>query len=113
VRGDRIVPLDELLCEESTQAHDYLRRLGSHLAYDGIVVHREVRFGDPLTETLAAVERHGVQAVVLAGHEPRRSLFRATWGHRLLAQAIVPVVVLPHSSAPPPRARLQYGGAPV
>ncbi|HZS00151.1 MAG TPA: universal stress protein [Chloroflexota bacterium] len=113
-RGDRIVHLDELMREEYAQCHDYLVRLGSHLAYNGIVVQREVRFGELLTETLAVARQHSVQAIVLTGQEqPRRSLFRANWVHQLLASAEVPVLVMPQSVPASPRTGLRYRSVPV
>jgi nucleotide-binding universal stress UspA family protein len=113
-RADRIVPLDELMREAYAHWQDYLRRLGSHLAYNGIVVHREVRFGNVLDETLVAARRYAVEAIVVAGQEaPRREFLRTNWIHQLLAQAVVPVLVVPANSPAKPRPGLQYRGVPA
>jgi hypothetical protein len=113
-RGDQIVHLDELMREEYAHCRDYLVRLGSHLAYDGIIVQREVRFGELVTETLSVARQHGVQAIVLTGPEqPRRSLFRTSWVHQLLAAAELPVLVMPQSCAASPRTGLRYRSVPV
>src|SRR5207248_433657 len=62
---DRVVYIDELIQQERALWLDYLARQASHLAYNGIVVHRTVRFGDPLAEVLTAVERHGMHMIAL------------------------------------------------
>ena len=51
---DRVIYLDELIRQEQATWHDYLVRQGNQLAYDGVVVHRTVRFGDPMVESLRA-----------------------------------------------------------
>lgn len=96
-RGDRVVYLDELVLEERARWQDYLRRCGSSLAYDGVVVRREVRFGEPVQETLAAAHERRVPLIALA--EPPQSwlahLVRPNLTRRLLAQTAVPVLVIP------------------
>src|SRR5690349_16743668 len=62
---DRVMYLDELVQQERAAWLDYLLRQGSQLAYDGVVVRREVRFGDPVAESLAAAERHAVQLIAV------------------------------------------------
>jgi nucleotide-binding universal stress UspA family protein len=114
-RGDRLVYLDELLREEEAEWHAYLIRQGSQLAYDGVVVRREVQFGDPLAETLAAARRHAVQLIALAA--PPQSgvqrILRPSLAHQLLAQSAVPVLVVPTWRPPQGSPVLRYRDAPV
>jgi nucleotide-binding universal stress UspA family protein len=95
--GDRMIYLDELRLQERAHWLDYLARQGSHLAYDGMIVQREVRFGDPLAETLAAVARQAMHLIVVTAAPqawPER-LLRPSLARRLLAQAPIPVLTLP------------------
>ncbi|HEY7066735.1 MAG TPA: universal stress protein [Chloroflexota bacterium] len=95
--GDRLIYLDELRLQERAHWLDYLTREASHLAYDGIVVQREVRFGDPLAETLAAAERHAMQLIVLAARPQTwlERLWRPHLAQQLLAHAAIPVLTVP------------------
>jgi nucleotide-binding universal stress UspA family protein len=95
--GDRLLYLDELRVQERAHWLDYLVRHGSHLAYDGMVVQREVRFGDPLAETLASAERHAMQLIVLAARPQRwlARMWRPNLAQQLLAHAVVPVLTVP------------------
>jgi hypothetical protein len=85
---------------------------GSPLAYDGVVVRREVRFGDPVAESLAAAERHTVQLIALVGQPQSwlRRLVRPTLAEQLLARSRVPVLVVPPVSYPATRLVLRYSG---
>ena len=58
--------LDDLLRIEQATWRDYLLHHGSALAYDGIVVRREVRFGALLDETVAAADRHAAHLIALS-----------------------------------------------
>ena len=95
--SERRVCLDELLVQERAHWLDYLRRHGSQLAFDGIVVQREVRFGDPVAETLAAAERAAIELIAVAAHpQPWLArLLRPSFAQRLLARAAVPVLTVP------------------
>lgn len=95
--GDRLLYLDELRTQERAHWLDYLARHGSHLAYDGVVVQREVRFGDPLHEALATAERQAMQLIVLAARPQAwlDRLWRPNLAQRLLSQAAVPVLTVP------------------
>jgi nucleotide-binding universal stress UspA family protein len=107
---EREVYLDELLREEQAIWQDYLARQASQLAYDGVVVRREVRFGDPLAETLAAAERHAVHLIALAAR-PQQAVQRAlrpNLAQQLLAQSAVPVLAVPAWPASEHGAVFQY-----
>jgi hypothetical protein len=91
------VPLDEVLRQELAAWHDYLAHLGSQLAYDGIIVKREVRFGDALGETLAVARRHATHLIALVA-QPQRWLqrhWRPNLVQQLLAQPAIPVLAVP------------------
>jgi nucleotide-binding universal stress UspA family protein len=112
---ERDLYLDELLREEDAIWLDYLARQGSQLAYDGVVVRREVRFGDPLAETLAAAERHAVHLIALAAR-PQQAVQRALHPNlvqQLLAQSVVPVLAVPALPPPESGAVLESHGVPV
>jgi nucleotide-binding universal stress UspA family protein len=112
---ERHLYLDELLREESAVWQDYLARQGSQLAYDGVVVRREVRFGDPLAETLAAAERHAVHLIALAAR-PQQAVQRAlrpNLAQQLLAQSAVPVLAVPAWPPPERGTVLHYHSVPV
>jgi nucleotide-binding universal stress UspA family protein len=101
-RGGSLVHLDEILRQELAAWHDYLTRQGSQLAYDGIVVEREVRFGDALVETLAVAQRHATHLIALAA-QPQRWLQRFRRPHlaqQLLTHAVIPVLAVPPEKAP-------------
>ena len=112
---DRLLCLDELLHTEQATWRDYLLRQASKLAYDGIVVQRTVRFGDPLTEILSAAERSPVQLIALVAPQqswPER-LVRPSLAQQLLAQSPVPVLVVPPVSRPAATLIPRYSGSPV
>jgi nucleotide-binding universal stress UspA family protein len=114
-REERDLYLDELLREEQAIWQDYLKRQASQLAYDGVVVRREVRFGDPLAETLAAAERHAVHLIALAAQpqQPVQRALRPNLAQQLLAQSAVPVLAVPAWSSPQQGAVLSYRSVPV
>ena len=62
----RAEPYDQVLRHEHATLDRYLLRHGSQLAYDGIVVRRQVRFGDPLQETLAVARREAIHLILVA-----------------------------------------------
>ena len=97
--------LEDRLRAERTVWHEYLARQGSQLAYDGVVVQREVSFGDPLTETLAAAERQAVRLITLATRPQLwlKRLLRPNLAQQLLAQSAVPVLAVPPGGLPPGR----------
>jgi nucleotide-binding universal stress UspA family protein len=107
---DRVIYLDELVRQERAVWHAYLLRQGSQLAYDWIVVHREVRFGDPVTESLAAADHHAVHLIALAGQEQfwLQRLLRPSLAQQLLTQSRVPVLVVPPPSYPAAGLVLRY-----
>jgi len=112
---DRVVYLDELVQQEQAAWHEYLVRLGSQLAYDGIVVHRAIRFGDPVAETLGAAESHAVHLIALVGQPyswPRR-LIHQSLTEQLLAKSPVPVLIVPPASRPSASLVLRYSGIEV
>ncbi len=93
----RRVCLDELLVQERAYWLDHLRRQGSQLAYDGVVVQREVRFGDAVAETLAAAERQAVHLIAVAAQPQTwiERLLRPNLAQRLLREAVMPVLTVP------------------
>jgi nucleotide-binding universal stress UspA family protein len=99
--------LDTLLARESATWLTYLRRIGSALAYDGVVVQHEIRFGDPFRETLAVAERHALNLIVLEAQPQSwvERLWRPSLAQKLLAQPDVPVLTVP------PVRPTQRGGA--
>jgi nucleotide-binding universal stress UspA family protein len=112
---DRIIYLDELVQQERAAWQAYLLRQGSQLAYDGVVVQREVRFGDPVAATLASAERYSVHLIALVG-QPQSWARR--WIHRsleeqLLAKSPVPLLVVPPTSRPAAALILRYSGIRV
>jgi nucleotide-binding universal stress UspA family protein len=113
--GGRLLYLDELMLQERTFCLDYLARSGSQLAYDGVVVDREVRFGDPLAETLAAVERHAMHLIALTARRqpwPER-LLRPNPARRLLSHASSPVLTVPAERPRWQGVVLRYDRVPV
>jgi nucleotide-binding universal stress UspA family protein len=112
---DRVIYLDELVAQEQAAWHRYLVLQGSQLAYDGVVVHREVYFGKPVAETLAAAERHSVHLIALVGQQQSwlQRFARPTLAQQLLAQSQVPVLVVPPVSSPANGVVLRYSGIPV
>jgi nucleotide-binding universal stress UspA family protein len=107
---DRVIYLDELVRQELTAGHHYLVRQGSQLAYDGVVVHREVRLGDPVAESLAAADRHAVQLIALVAQPQSwlQRLTRPSLAQQFLAQSQVPVLVVPPVSSPAAGFVLRY-----
>ncbi len=89
--------LDDLLRIEHATWQQYLVHHGSALAYDGIVVHREVRFGAQAPEILAAADRHDAHLIALAPPRQtwRQRLFAVPLSQQLAARARVPVLLLP------------------
>jgi nucleotide-binding universal stress UspA family protein len=114
-RGERLVYLDELQREAHRAGHDYLARQGSVLAYDGIVVQREVCCGELVAETLTAARRHSAQVIALATVPSTPGLLprRPSLAQRLMAQLPVPVLTLPVPEPPSPGLALQYRHVPV
>ena len=114
-RGDQTVYLDELLREEEAAGRDYLARAGSQLAFDGVVVRRAVRFGDPLAETLSAAARYAVQLIAVAA--PAQSaagrLLRPSLADRLHARAVVPILTVLPVQAGEGERLWRYGSVPV
>ena len=95
------VHLDEVLRRELAAWHDYLTHHGSQLAYDGIVVEREVRFGDALQETFAVAQRHATHLIALVA-QPQlwlQRLWRPNLAHQLIAQPAIPVLTIPPERA--------------
>jgi nucleotide-binding universal stress UspA family protein len=96
-RSDRWAYLDDLVREEYATWQGYLRHHGSALAYDGIVVEREVRFGELLPEILTATARHASHLIALAA--PTQSwgerLVRPGLTQQLMRRAAIPVLVVP------------------
>ncbi|MBX5491241.1 MAG: universal stress protein [Chloroflexi bacterium] len=116
VRNERgIIYLDELLREETAAWRDYLVRKGSELAYNGVVVRHDVRFGDPVAETLNAAVRHGMQLIAVgAPAQPWwRRLTRPSLAQRLLAQATIPVLTVPVGRPLNGQAVLRYRSLPA
>src|SRR3954463_11218710 len=114
-REGPLVHLDEVLRQELAAWNDYLTRKGSQLAYDGIVVEREVRFGDALVETLAVAQRHAMHLIALAV-QPQfwlQRLRRPNLAHRLLTQALIPVLAVPPQKARLRGAFPRYGSVPL
>jgi nucleotide-binding universal stress UspA family protein len=114
-RGDRVLYLDEQMREQRAAWNDYLTRQGSLLAYDGVVVRHEVRFGDPLAETLAAAHRHGVHLVALAAppQPALQRIVRPSLAQQLLSQSAVPVLAVPAWEPSQPGVVLRYGSVPI
>jgi nucleotide-binding universal stress UspA family protein len=112
---DRLIYLDELVQQEQAVWQDYLARQGSQLAYDGIVVHRTVRFGDPLTEILAVAERHSMHLIALLadGQAWPERLLHPSLAQQLLARSRVPVLAVPSICHPTPGFVPRYSGVPV
>ncbi|HZU06232.1 MAG TPA: universal stress protein [Chloroflexota bacterium] len=95
-----ILYLDELMAHERAQLEEYLARVGSQLAYDGIAVRRVVRFGEAVEEIAAAAAEHAVDCIALAA-APRVGLWRLlgpSLAERLRARSGVPVVALAASA---------------
>ncbi|HLI28391.1 MAG TPA: universal stress protein [Chloroflexota bacterium] len=116
VRSERgVVYLDELLRDEAAAWRDYLVRKGSELAYNGVVVRHEVRFGEPVAETLAAAVRHGVQLIAVAAPAQPwwQRLARPSLAQRLLAQAAIPVLTVPVGRPLSGQAVLRYRSLPA
>ena len=113
--ADRVIYLDELLRQEQAAWQDYLTRQAGQLAYDGIVVKRTVRFGDPLTEILALAHRQSMHLIAITARQqpwPQR-LFRPCLAHQLLVQSPVPVLVVPATRLPSLDLVARYSGVPV
>jgi nucleotide-binding universal stress UspA family protein len=93
----RAISSAELLVQEQAVWERCLTRQGSKLAYDGLVVRREVCFGEPVAETLAAARRHAAQLVVVAAPPQGRweRVVRPCLAQQLLAQAAVSVLAVP------------------
>jgi nucleotide-binding universal stress UspA family protein len=114
-RGDGWAYLDELVCEEYATWQAYLRHHGSALAYDGIVVEREVRFGELLPEVLATASRCAPHVIVLA--TPARSLPR--WrrqpplAQQLMERAAVPVLLVRPTCPAAGAVVVSYRSAPI
>jgi nucleotide-binding universal stress UspA family protein len=102
-RADGVLYLDDLLRIEQATWQDYLVHHGSALAYDGIVVRREVRFGALVNETLAAADRHGARLIALAESSPGglRRFLRPSLADQLSRRVRIPIMVLPRSDDPP------------
>jgi len=107
--------LETRLREERATWQAYLKRQASQLAYDGMVVQREVCFGDPLVETLAAAQRQATHLIALSA-APQSWLgrhLRPSLAQQLLHHSAVPVLAVP----PTPPARwdgaLRYGSLPA
>jgi nucleotide-binding universal stress UspA family protein len=114
-RTEPPIYLDELLRVEHATWHDYLVHHGSTLAYDGIVVRREVRFGALFDEILAAARRHAAHLIALSEPRPSRALglLRSDLAPRLMSRAQIPVLLVPTSRPPSQRLALHYRGVPV
>ncbi len=95
--ADRSLSFDHTLVREHAGLDRYLARHGSQLAYDGIVVRRDVRFGDPRREILAAARRHAVHLIVLAPQSESwwQRLRRPSLTQQLIRSSPVPVLVAP------------------
>jgi nucleotide-binding universal stress UspA family protein len=105
--------LDALLARESTTWLDYLRREGSALAYDGVLVQHEVRFGDPVREALAAAERHALHLIMLVARPQSwvDRLVRPNLAQKLLAKPDVPVLTVSPERVSRRGGVLRYDGA--
>ncbi|HEY7063473.1 MAG TPA: universal stress protein [Chloroflexota bacterium] len=112
-RGARVVYLDELMAEGHATGLGYLAQQGSALAYDGIVVSREVRFGEIVAEVLAVAQRQALHLIALAvvAQSPMQQLVRPGLAQQLMAQATVPVLVVPPSCPLVRGLGLSYGQA--
>jgi nucleotide-binding universal stress UspA family protein len=109
---------EELMRREHATLDRYLARHGSQLAYDGIVVRRDVRFGDPMAEILAAAQQHATHLIMVArepqGWRPRlQRLLRPTLAQQLLGHARLPVLVVPSEHAATQGVVLRYDRAAV
>ena len=93
---DRLLYLDEVVSLERSAWEDYLAHHGRQLAAADVAVRCEVRFGDTLTETLAAGQRQRVQFIALAGQPQRwlQRLLRPNLAQQLLGQPSVPVLIV-------------------
>ena len=116
VQGEnRVVYLDERMREERANWDDYLLRKGSMLAYDGVVVKRDVRFGEALAETLAAADQYRARVIAVAA-QPQPWLartLRPNLAQQLLAQSAVPVLAVPALEPQSGEAALRYGSVAV
>lgn len=114
-RARGVVYLDTLLRDETAVWRDYLVRKGSELAYSGVVVRHEVRFGDPLAETLAAARHHNARLIVVVAPAQAwwERLLRPSLAQRLLAQAPVPVLTVPVGQPLDGAAVLRYRSLPA
>src|SRR4051794_29172497 len=106
---------DAVLRREHAALDRTLLRHGSELAYDGIVVRRQVRFGDPLEETLAVARREAIHLILVA---PRAQhwwdrLRRPSLTQQLLDRSPVPVMVAAGEEARRRRGAMRYEGAAV
>ncbi len=107
--------LETRLREERATWQAYLLRQASQLAYDGMVVQREVSFGDPLVGTLAAAQRQATHLIALSA--PPQSWLgrhvRPSLAQQLLQHSTVPVLAVP--PAPPARwgSALRYRSLPA
>lgn len=100
--------LDDLVRVEQAAGHAYLVHHGSALAYDGIVVRREVRFGALLDETITAAERHAAHLIALAEPPPASlpRLPRRGLADQLSGRVRIPVMLLPTNDARAPSVAL-------
>ena len=107
--------LEDTVRQEQAVWQEYQVRQGSQLAYDGVVVQREVRFGDPLLTTFAAAQTHAAHLIVVAAQPQRwpRRLLRPNLAQQLLTQSAVPVLAVPPWRPPLPAGALGYGSAPA
>jgi nucleotide-binding universal stress UspA family protein len=95
--GGPSIPLHEVLEQEAAAWRDYLAQVGAPLAYDGVVIRREVRFGNLVQEILDAACRHAVQLIVVMAQSQGGlgRLLQPSRAHQLLAHANVPVLAVP------------------
>jgi nucleotide-binding universal stress UspA family protein len=91
------IPFHEVLEQEGAVWRDYLAQVGAPLAYDGVVIRREVRFGNLVQEILDAACRHAVHLIVVIAQSQGGlgRVLQPSPAHQLLVHANVPVLAVP------------------
>jgi nucleotide-binding universal stress UspA family protein len=87
--------VDDVIAQEQAYWEHYLHREGNQLTQVGLEVRQEVRFGDPLAETLATAERYDLPVVAVVARPQRwwQRLLRPSLAQRLLEQPSVSVLI--------------------
>ena len=94
-------PASPAATADSVEAEQYLENVAANNRHFGVMIHTDLRHGDPATELLRAADELGADTIAIATHS-RRGLDRLMFGsvaERVVHGTLLPVILLSAKAA--------------